>query len=966
MVVGTSIPLVPTVSAASSTGSVQIDPSFGGPEGIGSQPLSNGDLALFGVQTVQLGSGKTLVLKYGESAYAIERHNSDGSIDPTFGTAGRSPQVTSSGSNNGWFQPTLVADSDGRAYVTIVKNNGWTITRFGATGSIDTTFGSNGVASSPSLGYRLTGGQVRTFPLASGKIWVVTQSNGAGTAVTMQNILVMRLNQDGSLDTRFAFAGTSELNYAHTSGRGTGAFADALVDSSGRLVVLANWWDGNVQSSTLMRMLPNGQLDDGWGETYGYARSGSVTPAHAGFDQYQMSSIAPDGADGYYLIGSTNAMVATAYISMSHVDQDGVLDTTFGTNGIRVSSVDAAPAWGSALRVGTSVVFGAYGADNFQYMLRMDSDGSLNGSFGSAGRYDPPTSSVDAAHFSVISGVSAGPGGTVLVSTSHFFNGGSGWTNDGDTRVVAITAMGAPVSSWNTTFAAQSPPLVAHKWSGLTGVTPAPDGSVYVVESVSASATDGSVRVVKYSSSGTLDGSFGISGSVEFKLNGETTNVQSSAVQSDGKLLITATTGSSWPPTSAGVVRLGLNGALDTSFGGTGFVSLATDGPWAGTVLVDSTGRIVVIGQEGAQTYTPWIVRLLSNGALDPTFDGDSGSSNGKVLLDPSLGPWVLAPANGGSYMVGGGSSSGATLVRIGPDGSLDHSFGTGGVATFPVAISGTNPWAEFDSMVVLADGSVRAEFQQWTNTNHSATVLGVDPSGAKDAQFATAGEFRFPSSCAPDGHTAHVRGYMVDGSGLVIGSTSNVDNMPDGVDERGCLVRIAADGSLDTGFGVDGVILRSADGVNWRNLLPVRAGSTKWYLAEGTDSNADSGVWRVTRMMPTIVTTTTSTSTTTSTTTTVAPTTTTMPPASNVSVSGLPSLKKGSSTTAVAVGRKLGITGPAGSTTSVVVARSSSKVCKVVKTKLVAIAAGTCSVTVKVTPKGARGVSIKGVLLVS
>jgi hypothetical protein len=70
------------------------------------------------------------------------------------------------------------------------------------------------------------------------------------------------------------------------------------------------------------------------------------------------------------------------------------------------------------------------------------------------------------------------------------------------------------------------------------------------------------------------------------------------AVQSDGKLLVMVST----PQT---LVRLNSNGSFDNSFSGNGRARMPSEIGTAVRVLLDSKGRIVVVGNKG-------IARLVS------------------------------------------------------------------------------------------------------------------------------------------------------------------------------------------------------------------------------------------------------------------------------------------------------------------------------------------------------------------
>jgi uncharacterized delta-60 repeat protein len=133
-------------------------------------------------------------------------------------------------------------------------------------------------------------------------------------------------------------------------------------------------------------------------------------------------------------------------------------------------------------------------------------------------------------------------------------------------------------------------------------------------------------------------------------------------------------------------------------------------------VSVDGAGRILVPGGFASPTDSDLAVaRFDVDGTLDPTFDGDgiavagtdSAWENGAMVTIDAVGRIVVS---GVAFPFD--VPPGLTLARFNPDGSLDGSFGEGGVVTTLLSDRYAEPYdATFDSVgrVVLAGYSYPA-----------------------------------------------------------------------------------------------------------------------------------------------------------------------------------------------------------------------------------------------------------------
>src|SRR6266536_6168109 len=121
-------------------------------------------------------------------------------------------------------------------------------------------------------------------------------------------------------------------------------------------------------------------------------------------------------------------------------------------------------------------------------------------------------------------------------------------------------------------------------------------------------------------------------------------------------------------------------GALDPSFGTGGQVTTDFGGfDSAQAVAVQSDGKILAAGSSGGGDFA--LARYNADGTLDSTFGSGGKLTTDFGGFDVALG--VALQADGKIVAVGGGGSgSDFALARYNADGSLDASFGSGGMVT--------------------------------------------------------------------------------------------------------------------------------------------------------------------------------------------------------------------------------------------------------------------------------------------
>lgn len=217
---------------------------------------------------------------------------------------------------------------------------------------------------------------------------------------------------------------------------------------------------------------------------------------------------------------------------------------------------------------------------------------------------------------------------------------------------------------------------------GTNGVVNAPGGGLAVAGALYA---DGRIVAVgnpptgpsyliaaRYTASGSADLTFGTGGVVTLTLP-QAFIVRDVALQPDGKLVI----GGTYASGDFIVVRLLPSGSLDPSFDGDGVATTNFGGVESGySVIVQPDGRIVLAGSHNGDFA---LVRYLADGSLDTTF-GNGGLATASSGVGELPDEVILLP--NGKLLVAGSTADGHPdfhLARFHPSGALDTSFGTGG-----------------------------------------------------------------------------------------------------------------------------------------------------------------------------------------------------------------------------------------------------------------------------------------------
>jgi uncharacterized delta-60 repeat protein len=162
------------------------------------------------------------------------------------------------------------------------------------------------------------------------------------------------------------------------------------------------------------------------------------------------------------------------------------------------------------------------------------------------------------------------------------------------------------------------------------------------------------------------------------------------------------------------VLRVDASGRLDSSFGSGGIAylpNLIGPTPVEGGFTASPDGGYALASTVGSGQPTAVVARLTADGGLDASF-GVNGVAEAPIpRLTTSFGGGLIAQADGklvlSGFGVSGGSgpiSAGPFVARLNADGTLDASFGDGGLSFNPVPGATT---AGSMSAAVTPDGNL-------------------------------------------------------------------------------------------------------------------------------------------------------------------------------------------------------------------------------------------------------------------
>jgi uncharacterized delta-60 repeat protein len=239
-------------------------------------------------------------------------------------------------------------------------------------------------------------------------------------------IALARFDSSGELDLTFGTGGWTIINFGMSS-----IFALAAAEQSdGKIVVTGELDDGTTEQFYVARFSADGQVDPKFGKA-------GITVIDFGFDSASLDvAIAPDS--GILIAGIAQRSDGNANFALVRVDQKGKLDKSFGNKGIVETDFNGFLDFGTAVAIqpdGKIVVGGsvrtaeAYGAMG---VARYMPTGSLDPTFGTGGKVTTDFGTADDdfineitidPDFRILVGGTAQPGSAVFTIVRYNPNG---------------------------------------------------------------------------------------------------------------------------------------------------------------------------------------------------------------------------------------------------------------------------------------------------------------------------------------------------------------------------------------------------------------------------------------------------------------------------------------------------------------------------------------------------------------
>jgi len=361
-----------------------VDSTFG-LDGLVMTPLSTAGAAICR-NLIALPNGKIIATGTSytglRTEFTLVRYHNNGSLDSLFGING----VTTTSINNSASSMSYcsVVQPDGKILLggDFYSANGYSfaVIRYDSSGQLDTAFGDNGIAICQVGATSLTDNIGNAIGLQSdGKIVLAGGTYNAGG----YDFTSLRFNTDGSLDSSYGTFGV----VLTAIGAGNDNCYSMAIQPDDKIILGGDIEVGSAYQFALVRYTADGILDN----TFGNAGI-RIDSLGANDDDYGYSLLVQ--ADKKIILGGTAKTSNNYDFALMRFDSTGVRDANFGIGGLVVTEFNTVT--GGVMDVGHAMTLQADGKillagktylDGSEFgLVRYNTDGSLDNTFGSAGR----------------------------------------------------------------------------------------------------------------------------------------------------------------------------------------------------------------------------------------------------------------------------------------------------------------------------------------------------------------------------------------------------------------------------------------------------------------------------------------------------------------------------------------------------------------------------------------------------
>lgn len=383
-----------------------------------------------------------------------------------------------------------------------------------------------------------------------------------------------------------------------------------------------------------------------------------------------------------------------------------------------------------------------YNGINKKYILRLNSNGSVDSSFNTTGSGLNSAADVIALQ----------PDGKIILG--GWFTSYNGTTAN---RIVRLNPDGSKDTSFNSGTGFNN---TIHTINLQT------DGKIIVCGRYTSYNNLTKNRIVRLNIDGSIDTSFnsGI---------GFNSNVNSVHIQSDNKIIIGGEFTSYSGISENRIIRLNNDGSKDTTF------NIGNGANWiVNSINQQSDGKIIIGGEFTLfnNIIKKEIIRINNDGSIDNTFNIGSGFEGGIITLSIDSNDKIIV---GGSFISFNGNPMNK-IILLNSDGSKDSNFNLGNGLNWSV-----NKFAIQDDNKIIICGSFNSYKRLFT-----PNILRLNVDGSVDQSFNTIGE----------GFNSAVTTVKILPNGkVIIGGWFDTYN---GIISKK-IIRLNTDGSKDNSFNI-------------------------------------------------------------------------------------------------------------------------------------------------------------------
>lgn len=458
------------------------------------------------------------------------------------------------------------------------------------------------------------------------------------TRLRMESLEDRVVMADGALDTTFGISGDTRLvtNNVWKTPTDQDPWSwknwryGPVFQSTGKFLLASQ--DLNDNQVHLYRFNPNGTVDNGFGTNGEITIQIGTLPNPTGiYDSIMSFQIQPN--DDKLIIAGNDATTDTSVVNQFNfirLTADGLYDPTFGTNG-RVkyfagynSKLMSAKLQddGKIVSVGRSASTSTLTSDTDFYLIRLNTDGSLDNSFG-----EPTTTpNMKTGRLRLAQGIEEYTNGAetarellILPGTQKILVVGFAASKANATALnlnpifVRLNTDGSYDKSFGTNgikrYVYNDFRLFTYGINGPVQLLIQPiSGRVVVAATICRpnSTTIGQYGIFGFKDNGSLDAAFGINGNVRYDVasNSNWSCLNTAQIQRDDKIVVGGWF--NWPDTSWCISRFTATGQIDTTFGNNGTTKQDfTQGPdlGEGLAIQPSDGKIVAAGIVARSKY---------------------------------------------------------------------------------------------------------------------------------------------------------------------------------------------------------------------------------------------------------------------------------------------------------------------------------------------------------------------------